>query len=286
VARISHCVSEAAIGVITGDVGVGKTVAIRAEVAALDPIRHHVLYVSNPAFGTRGLYVTIVSALGASPRFHKAEVMAQAQTLLAAEESERHRRVVFILDEAHLLSAAQLEELRLLTNSEMDSRSPFAAILVGQPMLMRQLRMGMFAALDQRIATRFSIPPMDLAESAAYLKHLSGAKTPIEYDFLSLALSGSRAGPVPRIGCNIVIVATDRKPGPEQHPLDQVLDEEVAAIFKTNPAFKNHLRKTVKQVRHGEAKLIENSDVRRRLKDLGVPLDDDDSELPTSPPGG
>ncbi len=285
-ARISHCVSEAAIGVITGDVGVGKTVAIRAEVAALDPIRHHVLYVSNPAFGTRGLYVTIVSALGASPRFHKAEVMAQAQTLLAAEESERHRRVVFILDEAHLLSAAQLEELRLLTNSEMDSRSPFAAILVGQPMLMRQLRMGMFAALDQRIATRFSIPPMDLAESAAYLKHLSGAKTPIEYDFLSLALSGSRAGPVPRIGCNIVIVATDRKPDPEQHPLDQVLDEEVAAIFKTNPAFKNHLRKTVKQVRHGEAKLIENSDVRRRLKDLGVPLDDDDSELPTSPPGG
>ena len=245
-ARISHCVSEAAIGVITGDVGVGKTVAIRAEVAALDPIRHHVLYVSNPAFGTRGLYVTIVSALGASPRFHKAEVMAQAQTLLAAEESERHRRVVFILDEAHLLSAAQLEELRLLTNSEMDSRSPFAAILVGQPMLMRQLRMGMFAALDQRIATRFSIPPMDLAESAAYLKHLSGAKTPIEYDFLSLALSGSRAGPVPRIGCNIVIVATDRKPDPEQHPLDQVLDEEVAAIFKTNPAFKNHLRKTVK----------------------------------------
>ncbi len=285
-ARISHCVSEAAIGVITGDVGVGKTVAIRAEVAALDPIRHHVLYVSNPAFGTRGLYVTIVSALGASPRFHKAEVMAQAQTLLAAEESERHRRVVFILDEAHLLSAAQLEELRLLTNSEMDSRSPFAAILVGQPMLMRQLRMGMFAALDQRIATRFSIPPMYLAESAAYLKHLSGAKTPIEYDFLSLALSGSRAGPVPRIGCNIVIVATDRKPDHEQHPLDQVLDEEVAAIFKTNPAFKNHLRKTVKQVRHGEAKLIENSDVRRRLKDLGVPLDDDDSELPTSPPGG
>jgi len=31
--------------------------------------------------------------------------------------------------------------------------------------------MGMFAALDQRIATRFSIKPMDLAESAAYLRH-------------------------------------------------------------------------------------------------------------------
>ena len=31
--------------------------------------------------------------------------------------------------------------------------------------------MGVFAALDQRIATRFTIKPMDLAESAAYLRH-------------------------------------------------------------------------------------------------------------------
>ncbi len=49
----------------------------------------------------------------------------------------------------------QLEELRLLTNAEMDSASPFAGILAGQPTLSRQLRMGTFAALDQRIATRF-----------------------------------------------------------------------------------------------------------------------------------
>src|SRR5258708_15503554 len=45
------------------------------------------------------------------------------------------RRVVIIVDEAHLLDPARLEELRLLTNSEMDSASPFAAILAGQPTL-------------------------------------------------------------------------------------------------------------------------------------------------------
>ncbi|MDP9403451.1 MAG: ATP-binding protein, partial [Actinomycetota bacterium] len=63
----------------------------------------------------RGLYVSIVRALGADPRFHKAEVMAQAADLLAAEEAERHRRVVVVIDEAHLMTPAQLEELRLLT---------------------------------------------------------------------------------------------------------------------------------------------------------------------------
>jgi type II secretory pathway predicted ATPase ExeA len=111
--------------------------------------------------------------------------MAQAGDLLAAEAGERHRRVVLIVDEAHLLDAAQLEELRLLTNSEMDSASPFAGLLIGQPTLNRQLRMGTFAALDQRIATRFTIKAMDLAESAAYLRHhlsLAGREEPLFAD--------------------------------------------------------------------------------------------------------
>jgi len=92
---------------------------------------------------------------------------------------------VIICDEAHLLDPAQFEELRLLTNAEMDSASPFAGILVGQPTLNRQLRLGTFAALDQRIATRFTIKPMDLAESAAYLRHhlkLAGRDEPLFAD--------------------------------------------------------------------------------------------------------
>jgi type II secretory pathway predicted ATPase ExeA len=185
VARVNFCVVESALGVVTGDVGAGKTVSVRAAVASLDPTRHQIIYVANPAFGTRGLYVTIVKALGAEPRYLRAELMAQAADLLAAEEAERHRRVVIIVDEAHLLDRAQLEELRLLTNSQMDSASPFAGILVGQPTLSRQLRMGMFAALDQRIATRFTIKAMDIGESAAYLRHhlaLAGREEPLFAD--------------------------------------------------------------------------------------------------------
>ncbi|MGC8634999.1 MAG: AAA family ATPase, partial [Candidatus Limnocylindrales bacterium] len=56
------------------------------------------------------------------------------------------RRVVIVVDETHLLTPEQLEELRLLTDSDIDSRSPFAGILLGQPSLARQLRLGVFAA--------------------------------------------------------------------------------------------------------------------------------------------
>jgi type II secretory pathway predicted ATPase ExeA len=171
VARIGWCVTERALGVITGEVGAGKTVAIRAALAGLDTSRHTIIYLSNPAVGGRGLYTGIVRALGGVPRFHKAALIPQTVDLLAAEDHERGRTVVLVLDEAHLLDTDQLEELRLLTNADMDSHSPFAALLVGQPTLRRRIKLGTFAALDQRIRLRYAMPSMSDVETASYIAH-------------------------------------------------------------------------------------------------------------------
>jgi type II secretory pathway predicted ATPase ExeA len=138
---------------------------------SLDRTKYTLIYLANPSGGCRGLYVAIATALGATPRFHKAEAINQVASLLAAEEHERHRRVVLAIDEAHLLSPEQLEEIRLLSNAELDSASPFAGVLLGQPTLAARLRQGVFAALDQRISVRYSLGGMDLAESVAYLRH-------------------------------------------------------------------------------------------------------------------
>src|SRR5437899_10388216 len=116
VARILHCIQEYALGVVTGEVGAGKTVAARAARSTLDPSRYQVIYVANPAFGTRGLYVTIVRALGAAPRVFNAEVMAQAQELLEAEAAARHRRVVIRVGASHQLPDSPPTQLRHYTN--------------------------------------------------------------------------------------------------------------------------------------------------------------------------
>ena len=171
VARITWCVDEAALGVVTGEVGAGKTVAVRAALAALDTSRHTVIYIGNPAVGARGLYAAIITALGGTPRFHKAALIPQTQAALAAEADERGKRVTVAVDEAHLLDVDQLEELRLLTNADMDSKSAFACLLVGQPTLRRRIKLGTFAALDQRIALRYTMPPMTTAETATYIAH-------------------------------------------------------------------------------------------------------------------
>ena len=63
VARIGWCVTERRIGVITGEVGAGKTVAVRAALAALDASRHSVIYLPNPTIGVRGIHHQIVAAL-------------------------------------------------------------------------------------------------------------------------------------------------------------------------------------------------------------------------------
>src|SRR5450759_3028804 len=90
---------------------------------------------------------------------------------LAAEKHERGRAVIVAVDEAHLLTADQLEELRLLTNSAMDSVAPFTGLLLGQPTLRRRIKLGAFAALDQLIALRYALPGMTEPETRDYLTH-------------------------------------------------------------------------------------------------------------------
>jgi len=199
-ARIGFVVAQGAIGVITGAVGAGKTCAARAASASLDRSRHTLIYLPNPAIGARGIYQQIITALGGRPRFHKAALIPQAHELLDRERSERHKQTVLILDEAHLLAADQLEELRLLTNAEMDSQSPFSLLLLGQPQLRRRLRLGSFAALDQRIALRYELSGLTAVESADYLHHhlkLAGREDRLFSDD-AIALIHDAANGIPR----------------------------------------------------------------------------------------
>ena len=171
VARITWCVEQHHIGVITGEVGAGKTVAVRAATTALDASRHALVYIPNPAIGVRGLLHHIVTALGAVPGFYTATLAAQAADALAGEHAERGRTPVLVIDEAHLLDHPQMEVIRMLTNHDMDSGSPFATLLIGQPTLRQRMRLGVLAALDQRIGMRYAMPPMNEADTRDYIHH-------------------------------------------------------------------------------------------------------------------
>jgi type II secretory pathway predicted ATPase ExeA len=209
VARIAWCISEQAIGVISGECGAGKTVAARAAVAALDASRHTILYLGTPGVGLRGIYGLIVTALGDTPRFHHAALIPQAQELLVAEASERGKQVVLIIDEAHLLDAESLEGVRCLSNLGMDQTAPFTLLLLGQPTLRHRLRRGTFAALDQRIAVRYAIGGLDAKETSSYIAHhlaLAGrSDTLFSDDAVALIYEVSRG--LPRLVNNLAVAS-------------------------------------------------------------------------------
>jgi len=207
VARITWCVSERRIGVVTGEVGAGKTVAIRAALAALDPTRHTVIYLPNPTIGVRGIHHQIVLALGGQPLVHHATLVPQAADALAGEHAERGRIPVLIIDEAHLLDHPQLESIRMLTNHDMDSNSPFACLLVGQPTLRRRIKLGVLAALDQRIGLRYNMPPMTDKETGSYLRHhlaLAGRTDPLFSDDATTLIHQTSRG-YPRAVNNLAV---------------------------------------------------------------------------------
>jgi type II secretory pathway predicted ATPase ExeA len=209
VARLRWLIDEAAIGVLTGEVGAGKTVAARAATAALDASRYSIVYLANPMVGARGIHHHLVTALGAIPKFHRPALIAQAADLLAAEHDERRKRVVLVVDEAHLLAHDQLEQLRMLTNADMDARSPLTLILLGQPTLRRELRSGRFAALDQRIGLRYRLDGLPLEETIAYVKHhlaLAGRTDPLFSDD-AIGLIHTVARGTPRAINNLAVQA-------------------------------------------------------------------------------
>jgi len=209
VARIGWCVAESAIGVVTGECGSGKTVAARAALAALDGSRHTTIYLGAPGVGLRGMYAAITAALGGTPRFHCASLIPQTQDLLAAEAEERGKKVTVVIDEAHLLDADTLEGLRCLSKPAMDSVAPFGLILLGQPTLRRRLRLGAFAALDQRVGLRYAMTGLEAAETGAYIAHhlaLAGrSDTLFSDDAVALVHQVSRG--LPRIVNNLAVAA-------------------------------------------------------------------------------
>ncbi len=87
----------------------------------------------------------------------------------------------------------------MLTNHDLDRSSPLACLLVGQPTLRRKIKLGVLAALDQRIATRYHMPGMTLEETADYLRHhlqLAGrSDTLLAEDAVALLHQTSRGYP-------------------------------------------------------------------------------------------
>ena len=138
--------------VLTGEVGTGKTTALRWILRRLDS---SVLaaYVFNPRLSIDEFYHHVTQMLGIKDWTNKSELLNTMGKVL----EERHRRglrTVIIIDEAHELSDYVLEEIRLLLNFESDNAKHLQIVLTGQPELRDKLNQPNLRQLKQRVALR------------------------------------------------------------------------------------------------------------------------------------
>jgi type II secretory pathway predicted ATPase ExeA len=170
-ARLALTVRERGIALVTGEVGSGKSTAVRAFLAALDPNRHTLLHLTLPMTSPSALYRQMLMALNQPIPFG---ATAQATTLRAvlADLIQTHRKTpVVVIDEAHLLGQHLIDPLRTLISAQLDSQSLAALILIGQPELRRTLLLSTHAAFAQRITHRCHMEPLPLEATLAYIQH-------------------------------------------------------------------------------------------------------------------
>jgi type II secretory pathway predicted ATPase ExeA len=169
--QLLFAVEEMELALLTGEVGSGKTLLTRALVDQVGD-RHEVGMILNPRLPPRQFLSAVAAELGVvEPKFRSHELHDQIhERLLALDEAGRP--ALLIVDEAHLIPGrATLEEIRLLTNFQLDDRNLIAVVLVGQPELRARLEHKAFRPLTQRIGADFHLRPLDAEEAREYVRH-------------------------------------------------------------------------------------------------------------------
>lgn len=200
--RLGYVADRQLFAVLTSDAGCGKSTMIRKFADSLSRDEYILLYLSDSKLTPSWLYKGMLRQLGLEPKFYRSEAKDQLQNEIRRIRTNDRKKIVCVLDEAHLLDKETLEEFRFLLNFEFDSTSPMALILVGQTELwVEKLRLQRYAAIRQRIDVNCVIPHLDRAETERYVRsHLEYAEGPTEiFTMKALDVIAKDSAGIPRV---------------------------------------------------------------------------------------
>ncbi|SUI60560.1 ExeA family protein [Shewanella morhuae] len=156
---------------LTGEVGTGKTTVSRCLLGQL-PDNTDTAFILNPSLTELELLATLCDELkisyGDNPTLK--QLIDHLSRFLLANHS-KGRNTVLIIDEAQHLRPEVLEQLRLLTNLETDTKKLLQVILIGQPELQLLLKRQELRQLAQRITARYHLLPLNEDEIGLYVLH-------------------------------------------------------------------------------------------------------------------
>jgi general secretion pathway protein A len=157
--------------VITGEIGAGKTTLVRSLLERLDPKTVVAAHLVSTQLDADDMLRMVAGAFGVKPKdITKSGLLLSIEAFLTTC-AKKGRRCLLIVDEAQNLSHRAVEELRMLSNFQIDGHALLQSFLVGQPEFRKILESPDMQQLRQRVIAACHVGPMDAAETKGYIEH-------------------------------------------------------------------------------------------------------------------
>ncbi|WP_287367353.1 XrtA/PEP-CTERM system-associated ATPase [Thauera sp.] len=160
--------------VITGEIGAGKTTIVRSLLEQLDPDKVVAANLVSTQIDANDMLRMVAAAFGVPSRtLDKAGLLLALETFLVSVAASG-KRALLIVDEAQNLTPAAVEELRMLSNFQLEDHALLQSFLVGQPEFRDIMQSGEMQQLRQRVIASYHLGPLDSQETRGYIEHRLG----------------------------------------------------------------------------------------------------------------
>lgn len=157
--------------IITGEIGAGKTTLVGHLLATLDKEHYLALNIVSTQLNADEMLRMVASAFSIpTENVDKATLLRKIEAFLTSLH-ESGKRALLLVDEAQNLTAGALEELRMLSNFQVGSRTPLQCFLLGQPQFRTTLAMPELEQLRQRVTASYHLGPLSMDETRFYIEH-------------------------------------------------------------------------------------------------------------------
>lgn len=196
--RFDYSTGLGAVCLITGEIGSGKSTAIRYLLTGLHPSEYKVIYVTATTGSILELYRLILGELGMKPTgMSRAAMTAQIKREILNLIHEKKMNTVLVVDEASLLRLEVFTELHTLCQFEMDSKPYLPLVLAGQSNLIDKLMYPSSMPLASRVVAKSHFVGTDRDQIKNYLLHhlhIAGIKTMLFDDMAVTAIHQGSGG--------------------------------------------------------------------------------------------
>lgn len=170
-ARLQYAVEEKEIIMLTGEVGCGKTTLTRALIDSLGE-KYRIILIINPRLTPTQLLRVIARRFDIDVSGNYRDNLLDEIYGKVFEDYESGITPVLIIDETQLIPRKDtFEEIRLLTNFQLDDTNLISLVMVGQPDLAKRLNHHSYRAFKQRIGLFYHIGPLQEDEVKGYVQH-------------------------------------------------------------------------------------------------------------------